>query len=143
MPTEEKVTLVVPFKKIFTKFTQGDPDKEYLMSAGSWESQAQKVNLETCPAMMVRPPMDKYPWALDLALEVATNYGLLVQTIGTHLGREIWIYHPDYEEHLSKMQEFPENSPGWHLIRACLCGIPFRKVDFAYHLRKGYGEFTS
>ncbi|MFA5987585.1 MAG: hypothetical protein WC797_02965 [Candidatus Paceibacterota bacterium] len=138
MKKQNKVALIVPFLKLFGRITKGDPEKEYLFNAGSWDGQAQKIYLGACPAAMFRLPLNKLLSGMKLAKIIAKNYGLNAFNVNN----EIWIIQPKYKKYLKIMMTLPENSAGWHLLRAILCGIPLDNVDVEYHLRKGFGSFA-
>jgi hypothetical protein len=123
------------------KAYESESEEYKAFAFGFAAGQAEKVHLGVCKAAMFRPGPEHMEWYLPLVEKAAIAYGLHVVVLDSgckDTPKEIWIC-VDAKD-VGGWFEFDVNSVPWHAARAAACGIPPRKWDFEYHLRKGYGE---
>ena len=128
------------------RFTDMDPEKIRLFAPGFVCGQCEKVFSGACQAAMFRPSLE-YRYMVLRAVHVSCDvYGLLWDTLGPLGAGEIWVRRLEglvetrWQELCAMLADGRENTPGWHQLRAAMCGIPADRVDLAYHERKGSGK---
>lgn len=130
------------YKEGLESFTGMDRDKIAVFAAGFVSGQAEKIYLGACQAAMFRPAPENYHMVFEIAAEVATRYGLRVETMDTSRGTEVWLCgSPAVALAIRKLPTLErENTPRWHQSRGLFCGIPEHQIDYQFHERTGFGE---
>ena len=135
---EKETVLGVIFLDGFLKYLGENPNMEMvkLFHAGFVMGQAEKVASGACYGAMFRTGEKYQEMCVEVDTDIAHRYGLRCVTIG----EEIWIVNNTGNALLVEMCKREENSPTWHLIRGIICGFPPERIDYTYHMRKGYLE---
>lgn len=130
------------YKEGLESFTGMDRDKVAVFAAGFVSGQAEKIYLGACQAAMFRPSPENHHMVMEIAVEVATRYGLSVDQLETSRGVEIWLCgSPTVALMIRNLSTaVRENTPRWHEERGLLCGISPEQIDHKFHERTGYGE---
>lgn len=145
MTANNKPTCGELYKKAIGQYRLSELERE-IFAMGFVAGQAEKVYLGASPAAMFRPS-DAFTNRLrGIVDDMCKVYGLYVVTNHYDDPRpresgsvtEFWISRT-YKT-LSRMQDWPVNSPQWHAHRAMLCGIPIEECDIRFHERPGYLE---
>jgi hypothetical protein len=126
------------YKLALDMYAGDDPEKMRLFAAGFVSGQAEKVYLGACQAAMFRPSADRAAMINELVKDACERYGLLMWWM---LDQEIWLCRDaGTMATVREMAQRTPNSPGWHRLRAMLCGIPVDEIDEKFHERKGAGK---
>jgi len=125
------------YKAGLDNYCGDDPERVRLFAAGFVSGQAEKVYLGACRAAMFRPSAERLAMLMTVVKEVAERYGLVWLAVEN----EVWLCRDrDAERTVKEMAGRIPNSPGWHRLRADLCGVPRAECDEYFHLRHGYGQ---
>jgi hypothetical protein len=119
-------------------FAGDDPERMRLFAAGFMSGQAEKVYLGACQAAMFRPSAERREMALEILADLARRYGLAVVT--TAVAGELWLCRPASVADIELLALILPDSPGWHIWRGLLCGVPPDEIDVQFHERPGHGQ---
>lgn len=110
-------------------------------SLGFMTGEAEKIYLGACVAAMFRPGSPESMQIQELfAKRLQQIYGVEPLVFFD----ELWIFRPttDVIVAMESMRRAEKNSSEYHRIRAELCGIPLKWIDYEFHKRYAKGPTT-
>ena len=134
MPSDKK-TCGPLYQEQLKQFVGNDRELR-LFTAGFITGQAEKIYLGACGAAMFRPSPEHKGLVTELVEIASVTYGLC----SNNIGEEIWLFHPDVAPAFIRLKSIIPNTITAHFMRATLCGVPLREIDYKFHERNGYGK---
>ena len=107
-----------------------------LFAAGFVCGEAEKVHLGACRAAMFRPAPENEAMLVEVVTTACRIYGLGFFRIEYDGRIEVWIGRGIAKKFWRLTGRKPD-SRAWHWLRGRWCGIPWRRIDLRFHLRRG------